>query len=130
MEYDPEHERARRNMPCPATNRNGEACGSTTVSVSGYCFAHDPESAAWRAKGGRESSNKRRVEKRLREGGLGYIFDLLEGALNRLDAGDGDASDARAMAKVADTMLKVIDKAETGEESDSQRSWPTKWEPY
>lgn len=131
MEYDPVHERERRNRPCPAVKRNGETCGSDMVSVSGYCFAHDPEAAAWRAKGGRESGKRRRANKRLREGGLGHIFKLLEGALERLDAGDGNESDARAMARVVDTMLRVIDKVEADDaEADSDTRRPTKWKPY
>ena len=52
-----------RNPPCPAVKRNGEVCGSVRVSVSGYCFAHDPESAAWRAMGGRAKAKKARARK-------------------------------------------------------------------
>ncbi len=132
MEYDPEHERERRNRPCPATKRNGEVCGSAIVSVSGYCFAHDPEAAAWRAKGGRESAKRKRAAKKLREGGLGHIFEMLDGTLERLNSGDGDASDARAMARLTDTMLKLVNWTEEDKKTDSgsQARWPTKWEPY
>ena len=125
-------EKARRNRPCPAVKRNGEVCGSGIVSVSGYCFAHDPEAAAWREKGGRASAKKKRMAKRLRENGLGHVFDALDRAVRQLDSGEGNASDARAMARVADSMLRLMKRAEEEVEAEAETGtgWPTKWQPY
>ncbi|MCY4654425.1 MAG: hypothetical protein OXC95_14830, partial [Dehalococcoidia bacterium] len=64
-----ENEIGRRKRSCPATKRNGELCEVTIVSASGYCFAHDPESAEWRGEGGRGGGKKRRGTKKKREGG-------------------------------------------------------------
>ena len=121
---------AREDKPCPATKRNGEVCGSMRVSVSGYCFAHDPEAAAWRAKGGRGSSKRNRAVKRLKEAGMGNLLDTLEESLEGLRTGEEDNGDARAKARVAEAILKVANWSEDGEEDDLEVSWPTKWEPY
>ena len=40
---------ARKDPPCPALKRYGDICGSDRVGATGYCFAHDPERAEWRA---------------------------------------------------------------------------------
>ena len=129
-----EVERDRRKRPCPATRRDGEACGSKTITVSGYCFAHDPESAAWRAKGGRESSNRRRVRKRMRETGLGKIMDNLEETMEQLRLGEADLEEARTKARVAEAMLKFVNWVETDvkeeDKEDNGLAWPTEWEMY
>ena len=97
-----------KDRPCPAVKRNGEACESTFVSASGYCFAHDPEAAEWRAKGGRESSKKRRTMKKLKDMGVKHVFDALDEALEGLRSGEMPAQEAIAIARVADTMMKVV----------------------
>ena len=56
---------------CAATKRDGETCGSSRVTVSGYCFAHDPESVSWRAMGGKATARKRRATKWVRDAGRG-----------------------------------------------------------
>ena len=121
---------AREDKPCPEVKRNGEVCGSTRVSVSGYCFAHDPESAAWRAMGGRASSNRRRAIKRIKESGMGHILKMLEETLEELRSGEGNAEDARAMARVTETILKMAEKSDDDEELEELVKWPTQWEPY
>ena len=119
-----------KDRPCPATKRNGEACESTMVSASGYCFAHDPEAAEWRAMGGRASSKKRRATKRIRESGMGHILKMLEGTLAELHSGEGNAEDARAMARVTEAILKMAELADEGEGRDGQQRWPAMWEEY
>ena len=121
---------AREDKPCPATKRNGEVCGSTRVSGSGYCFAHDPESAAWRARGGRATSKNMRAIKRIRESGMGHILKMLEQTLEELRSGEGSAEDARAMARVTDTILKMAELSDGDEKKDDPFEWPTKWAPY
>ena len=111
--------------PCPATKRNGEVCGSARVSVSGYCFAHDPEAAAWRAKGGRSSSKRMRAMKRLREAGMGHLLDTLEESLDGLRSGEEDKGDARAKARVAEAILRVADWSEDDAEKGLRARWPT-----
>lgn len=120
----------RRKRSCPATKRNGELCEVTIVSASGYCFAHDPESAEWRAKGGRESSKKRQATKKLREMGLKHVFDALDEALEGVRKGERSASEATAMARVADTMLRIAESAGEREDQDGSFDWPMKWAPY
>ncbi len=130
MGNDMEYEEERKDRPCPATKRNGEACESTLVSASGYCFAHDPEATEWRAMGGRASSKRRRATKRIRESGMGHILKMLEGTLAELHSGEGNAEDARAMARVTEAILKMAELADEGEGRDGQRRWPTMWEEY
>ena len=119
----------RSNQPCPATKRNGELCGSTIVSVSGYCFAHDPEAAEWRAMGGRAKSKKARARKKLRELGLEHMAESLEEMFDELRAGNATAADARAMTGIASTLMKLLEWAS---ETDREPKTPKNggWFPY
>ena len=121
---------ARKDEPCPATKRNGEACGSIRVSASGYCFAHDPEAAAWRAKGGRAKSKRKRAAKRMKEAGMEHLLDTLEEALEELRSGEGDPSSARAKAKLAETIWRIVNGADDDAKTASEFRWPTKWGAY
>ena len=121
---------ARKSKPCPATKRDGEVCGSTRVSASGYCFAHDPESAEWRAMGGRASNKRKRAMKQLKEAGMGHLLEALEESLNELRSGEGDPNNARAQARVAEAILRVATWGGIGREEYPGFRWPTKWEPY
>ena len=64
---------------CPAVKRDGELCGSVRVSESGYCFAHDPQSAEWRAMGGRARARKTRITKQMKDAGVDRLFEILDG---------------------------------------------------
>ncbi len=81
--------------PCPAIKRSGEVCGSERVAASGYCFAHDPESAEWRAMGGRAKSKKARARKKLKELGLERLTESLEEMFDELHEGNAAPADAR-----------------------------------
>ncbi len=98
--------------------------------VLGYCFAHDPESAEWRAMGGRARSKRKRTMKRLRESDMGHVLEALEEALEELRSGEGDPSKARAKARVAESILRVMDWMEDGGERGSGVLRMRKWEPY
>ncbi len=121
---------AREDKPCPAVKRDGEVCGSTRVSVSGYCFAHDPESSEWRAMGSRANSQRRRAARRLKEAGLGHLVKKMEGSLDDLRLGKVSSSDVQAMARVTDTIFRMVKWAEDDVKQDDSFSWPTKWEAY
>ena len=110
--------------PCPATKRNGEVCGSDRVGASGYCFAHDPESAEWRAMGGRARSKRKRAAKRMKEAGMEHLLDTLEETLAELRSGEGDPSSARAKAKVAETIWRIVNGADEDVKADSGARWP------
>ena len=114
----------------PATKRNGEACGSKRVGASGYCFAHDPESAEWRARGNRANSRKNQAIRRLKEAGVGHLVKTMEDGLKGLDSGDVSASDLRAMSRATDTIFRMMKWADEDVKADSGTRWPTKWEPY
>ena len=101
-----------RRQPCPGIKRDGLVCGSTRVSAdSGYCFAHDPKAAEWRAMGGRAKAKKARARKKLRELGLDHMTATLEDVFDELHAGNAVAADARAMTSIASTMMKLIEWA-------------------
>ncbi len=119
----------RKDPPCPATKRNGEICGSTTVSASGYCFAHDPESAEWRAMGGRAKGKKARAQKKLRELGLDDMVKGLREVFDELQAAPPSANNARAMAKIADTIMKMTEMAAEIDKEPKQ-PWNGGWMPY
>ena len=121
---------ARKDKLCPATKRNGEVCGSDRVGASGYCFAHDPESAEWRAMGGRASNKRKRALKKMKEVGMGHILDALEESLEGLRSGEEDAVDARAKVRVAEAIWRIVNRVDDDVKAGSGARWPTKWEPY
>ena len=130
-QHDPEYIKKLREGPCPAVKRDGEVCGSTRISVSGYCFAHDPESAAWRAKGVEARRKKRQAKKRLREMGAVHLVDVLEKGLEGLRAGEVSSSDLRAMAGATDTIFRMMKWAEEDVKKDSEEfQWPMEGEAY
>ncbi len=100
-----------RNLPCPTVKRNGEVCGSDRVSVSGHCFAHDPEAASWRAMGGRAKAKKARARKKLKELGLDHMTEALEEVFDQLHETELSATNARAMAGIAATVMKLTEWA-------------------
>lgn len=126
-QHDPEYIKRLREGPCPAVKRNGEVCGSTRISVSGYCFAHDPEAAAWRAKGNEAKRKKRQAKKRLREMGTVHLVDVLEKSLEGLRSGEVSASDIRAMVMTADTIFRMMKWADEDVKKDLEFQWPAEW---
>ena len=121
--------RLRRKRSCPAIKRNGEVCGSTIVSASGYCFAHDPELAYARAAGGRAKGKKARAQKKLRELGLDDMVKGLREVFGELQAAPPSANNARAMAKIADTIMKMTEMA-AEIDKEPKPAWDGGWSPY
>ena len=119
----------RKRPPCPATKRNGEICGSTPVSASGYCFAHDPELAYARAAGGRAKSKKVKAQKKLRELGLDDMVKGLREVFGELQAAPPSANNARAMAKIADTIMKMTEMA-AEIDKEPKPAWDDVWSPF
>ncbi len=116
-------------LPCPAIKRNGEVCAGLPVSATGYCFAHDPELAYARAAGGRAKGKKVRAQKKLRELGLDDMVKGLREVFNELQAAPPSANNARAMAKIADTIMRMTEMAaETDKEPKPARDGG--WPPY
>ena len=118
-----------RNLPCPAIKRDGEVCGSHRVSVSGYCFAHDPEAAGWRAMGGRAKAKRVRARKKLKELGLDHMTESLEEVFDELRSGHVAPAEARAMARIATTVMKLTEWA-AELDTDSQPPKNGGWMPY
>ena len=117
------------NQPCPAVKRNGEVCAGLPVSVSGYCFAHDPELAYARAAGGRAKGKKARAQKKLRELGLDDMVKGLRDVFGELQAAPPSANNARAMAKIADTIMKMTEMA-AEIDKEPKPAWDDWWSPY
>ena len=108
---------AARTIPkhCAGTKRYGDPCTATTVTASGFCFAHDPDRAGERIearrKGGQNRSNAARL------GGLVpprllATFDTLEQLLGELHDGRVEPRVATAMAAVAGAMTRVLSVGE------------------
>lgn len=117
------------NQPCPAIKRNGEVCAGLPVSVAGYCFAHDPELAYARAAGGRAKGKKARAQKKLRELGLDDMVKGLREVFGELQAAPPSANNARAMAKIADTIMKMTEMA-AEIDKEPKPAWDDGWSPY
>ena len=131
MEMEREHMEW-EDETCPATKRDGGVCGSTRIGASGYCFAHDPESAEWREAGRRSNSKRRRAARRLKEAGVGHLVKMMEDGLKDLRSGEVSASDLQAMSRATDTIWRMMKWAEDDlkADEDSGVKWPTKWDPY
>ena len=118
-----------RNRPCPAIKRNGEVCAGLPVSGTGYCFAHDPELAYARAAGGRAKGKKARAQKKLRELGLDDMVKGLREVFGELQTAPPSANNARAMAKIADTIMKMTEMA-AEIDKEPKPAWDDGWFPY
>ncbi len=119
-------------VPCPATKRNGEVCGSRRITASGHCFAHHPEAAKWRAMGGSATSSRRRMAKRMEDAGVAHLFNMLEEDFYKLSENITPAN-VRTMAKLSEVMLKIVKFTEKyGNDSDFMDvGWedPEEWTP-
>jgi len=102
------------HMRCGAHTKSGQPCGGRP-NASGSCFAHDPalstarESA--RVRGGKNSSQQKRLEKLMPER-LRPTFDLLEKAVTDVYEGRLAPQKASAMASLTSVMVKVIKAGE------------------
>ena len=101
---------------CPGKRVDGSACRARPTK-SGFCFFHDPSVGddarrELRRKGGRRSSATARLRRLLEPARLVPVYDALEGAFRRLDAGEIEPEEAQAMAAVASAMVKVVTAGE------------------
>ena len=120
-----------RETICAGTKRNGEICGSRRVTVSGYCFAHDPESASWRAMGGRATSRKRLAAKWAKDAGVGHLYETLEEGIIKLNEQERTPTNIQAMARATDVIMKLVEWSEPkADNMKTQRRKPTQWTPY
>ena len=110
--------------PCPAVKRDGELCGSVRVSASGYCFAHDPKSAEWRAMGGRARARKTRATKYMKDAGVDRLFEILDESFAKVYAQERTPANVQAMARTADVMMKLVKYAEKVREENEAWEWP------
>ena len=104
--------------PCTGTRKDGQPCAMPALPAADRCFAHDPRYAearqAARQKGGRNRGAAARL-RGLMPPRLIPIFDRLETALARLDAGELEPKRAQAMAAVARAMVSVLQAGELEE---------------
>ncbi len=119
---------------CAATKRDGETCGSSRVTVSGYCFAHDPESVSWRAMGGKATARKRRATKWVRDAGMGRLYDMLEESFFELSEQEVTPANLQAMARLSDTILKLVKwskpEPDVLDYIETELRKPPEWTPY
>ena len=105
---------ASSELVCPETRKDGQPCRATPTR-DGRCLAHSPalvdKRRAAYAKGGRNKSRHARLAK-LVPPRLVPVFDLLEGALREVHAGDLDPPRAQAMASLAGAMVRVLTAGE------------------
>lgn len=94
---------------CQATRKDGTVCRGIPDD-SGYCIGHRPGAAAARARGGRNSSTRARLARRL-DPRLVPILDLLAqgiidcyGSALRPQALSAMASAASAIARISETV--------------------------
>jgi hypothetical protein len=90
--------------------KDGAQCRGK-VTASGYCFAHGPNAAAARAKGGAGKGNVARAAKLMPER-LHPVLERLADVYKRLDAGDYDRKRATAMAQVAGILVRIVQVGE------------------
>lgn len=93
---------------CRATNADGQPCQAQPVRDSGYCYWHDPATAAareaGRQRGGKGRSNTARAKREFLAAGTltsEEILAYLGFTLRRLHAGKVESGVANALANVA-----------------------------
>ena len=118
------YEERNTKASCPAVKRDGELCGSVRVSASGYCFAHDPQSAEWRAMGGRARARKTRATKYMKDAGVDRLFEILDESFAKVNAQERTPANVQAMARTADVMMKLVKYAEKARKEKEAWEWP------
>ena len=119
-------------QPCPATKRNGEICNSTRISQSGFCFAHDPESLEWRRMGGyakSEQHGKPRVRP-IKDPRLDSMANSLQEILAELGSQPPTPNSARAMARIVDSIARIIYRTAPSSDEEVTPLTPPSWVDY
>jgi len=97
----------RERQRCTATRADGTRC-TAYAALNGYCIGHQPNSAEYRAKGGRNSSTKARADKKLPVR-IRTIVVLLERALVEVYAGRLSCKQGHAMASLGSSIVKAYE---------------------
>jgi hypothetical protein len=97
-----------KRQQCIFIKPDGERCTSFAV-LNGYCIGHQPNSAEYRAKGGKNRSTKARLDKKLPVR-IRQIVILLEKALVEVYQGRLSARQASAMASLGGAICKAYEQ--------------------
>ena len=97
---------------CAHVHAGGKPCGGFAIAGSGFCFAHDPASAARRADARRRGGKAGRVAT-LAESGvsvrtLGDVVAVVEETINDVRVGRVDVRVANAVGYLANVAMKAI----------------------
>jgi hypothetical protein len=98
---------------CPAITRSGQPCRAR-ATANGWCVAHTPAAAEWRAKGGRATRRSERAA-RLLPARLQPVAALLDTALREVYEGTLEPKQATAMAALAGALVRVVTAGEVEE---------------
>ena len=112
------HEALQSEPKCLGVRVDGNACRSTIVGDTGYCFSHDPTREADRARartrGGRASSKLSRARK-LAPPLLIDVYEDLESALTDVRSGVLSPAQGQSMASLARALVTTLQVGELEE---------------
>ena len=100
----------RETILCRAVRSDGLPCRSPVAGPSGYCHAHDPESAF--GQGFRKAQEARESLKRKEIARLTSVYARLDKAFRQVERGDLDPDKAMAIAQLARAMCAILELTE------------------
>ncbi len=100
----------RRSQRCSALKKDGSPCMGFATR-SGLCPGHLADARVFRSMGGKASSRRARLAKRL-DPRLKGILDLLDQGIRQVHAGELPASRGTALASMASAMVRVLEAGE------------------
>jgi len=92
---------------CTATKADGTRCTAFAV-LNGLCVGHQPNSAEYRAKGGKNRATKARMDKKLPLQ-IRHIVVLLEKAMVEVYQGQLQIGRGQAMASLGNAIVKAYE---------------------
>ena len=93
-------------MTCTAMKRDGQRCTVAALPSGSLCFAHSPDHAGARVKGGRQSSTAARMARHLPPE-LRELVGRLSGWLDDVEAGTLTPQQAGALSALCGRLLDL-----------------------
>ena len=101
---------------CAHVHAGGKPCGGFAIAGSGYCFAHDPASAAERdaarRRGGQAGRPATVTESDVAVRSLADVVILVETTINDVRSGRVDVKIANAVGVLANVAIRAIERSD------------------
>lgn len=112
---DPLPASSARGLTCMGIRSDGRVCGAETVTVRGFCLAHDPDHHRERQDAHEQATRAAKRVRRAAADNLDDVVARLERAVAEVHEGKLDPQQALAMASLAHAMVETIEVAKSRE---------------